>query len=129
MTSPRAYVYSAFWSEEDETYIATCDAFPNLSWSASTRDEALHGIMQCVEDALIDMETSGEPQPTPTLTPHLIAEFCADRVPVQTLWNHALSTVQTSEDDDLAAQVVLLLSEHHRGHLTLDEVRTLLSAV
>lgn len=122
MMSARAYVYVAYWSEEDEGYRALCDAFPGLSCLASTRDEALHEITRRVEDELAGLESQGLPVPEPTLTRYLVDEFCAGRVTYRTLWDHTLVAVETS-DDDLAAEIVLRLSEFQAGHCTLDDVR------
>ena len=57
------YTYRITWSEEDGEYVGLCAEFPSLSWLASTRDMALHGIERMVGDVLRDMAKADEPIP------------------------------------------------------------------
>ena len=42
--------YSVIWSEEDRQYVGLCDEYPSLSWLDDSKDRALMGIMEVVED-------------------------------------------------------------------------------
>ena len=42
--------YSVIWSEEDGQYVGLCDEYPSLSWLDDSKDRALMGIMEVVED-------------------------------------------------------------------------------
>jgi predicted HicB family RNase H-like nuclease len=59
------YTYRVTWSDEDDEYVGLCTEFPSLSWLASTRDEALHGIEKLVRDVVADMDTRSEKVPEP----------------------------------------------------------------
>ncbi len=58
-TDPHTYRVS--WSPEDAEYLATCHAFPSLSWLALTPAQALAGIRTLVDDTVADMRARGEP--------------------------------------------------------------------
>jgi predicted HicB family RNase H-like nuclease len=59
------YTYRVTWSDEDQEFVGLCTEFPSLSWLASTRDEALHGVEKVVLDVLTDMHARGEVVPVP----------------------------------------------------------------
>jgi predicted HicB family RNase H-like nuclease len=59
------YTYRVTWSDEDNEYVGLCTEFPSLSWLASTRDEALHGVEALVRDVVADMKARGEAVPEP----------------------------------------------------------------
>jgi len=59
------YTYRVTWSDEDQEYVGLCAEFPSLSWLASTRDDALHGVEKLVRDVVADMNARGEDVPTP----------------------------------------------------------------
>lgn len=59
------YTYRVTWSDEDQEYVGLCTELPSLSWLASTRDEALHGVEKLVRDVLADMTARGEQPPAP----------------------------------------------------------------
>jgi hypothetical protein len=42
--------YSLHWSEEDGEWVATCPAYPSLSWLALTPPEALTGLMRLIAE-------------------------------------------------------------------------------
>ena len=42
------YSYQVVWSQEDDEYVATCEAWPYLSWLATEHDEALDGLIKLV---------------------------------------------------------------------------------
>lgn len=52
--------YSILWSEEDGEYVATCAAFPSLSWLAPSRHLAFLGIRALVKAAVEDLRQRGE---------------------------------------------------------------------
>jgi predicted HicB family RNase H-like nuclease len=59
------YTYRVTWSDEDQEFVGLCTEFPSLSWLASTRDEALHGVEKLVRDVVADMNARGEVVPVP----------------------------------------------------------------
>jgi predicted HicB family RNase H-like nuclease len=59
------YTYRVTWSDEDNEYVGLCTEFPSLSWLASSRDEALHGVEKLVREVVADMNTRGERVPEP----------------------------------------------------------------
>lgn len=59
------YTYRVTWSDEDQEYVGLCTEFPSLSWVASTRDEALHGVEKLVRDVVADMTERDEAVPEP----------------------------------------------------------------
>jgi predicted HicB family RNase H-like nuclease len=59
------YTYRVTWSDEDQEFVGLCTEFPSLSWLASTRDEALHGIEKLVREVVADMNARGEAVPVP----------------------------------------------------------------
>ena len=42
--------FVVLFSVEDNAWIATCDAYPSLSWCASTPLEALAGLVRLIDD-------------------------------------------------------------------------------
>ena len=69
------YTYRVTWSPEDNEHLGLCTEFPSLSWLASTTEEALKGIQQMVGDIVIDMQSNGEPIPTPLAEKNYSGEF------------------------------------------------------
>lgn len=61
----KQYTYRVFWSEEDQEFVAMCAEFPSLSWLEASQDDALHGIVNLVEDTIKDMKKNGEEAPEP----------------------------------------------------------------
>lgn len=59
------YTYRVTWSDEDQEYVGLCTELPSLSWVASTRDEALHGVETLVRDVVADVTERGEAVPAP----------------------------------------------------------------
>lgn len=59
------YVYTVHWSAEDQEFVATCSAFPSLSWLAPTPDLALLGVRNLVRSALADLAAEGQQPPAP----------------------------------------------------------------
>lgn len=53
------YTYAVHWSAEDQEFVATCAAFPSLSWLAPKPDLALIGVRNLVRWALADMAADG----------------------------------------------------------------------
>lgn len=69
------FTYRVTWSAEDGEYVGLCAEFPSLSWLARTQENALAGIRRVVWRAIRDMESSGEPVPTPLAVRHYSGEF------------------------------------------------------
>lgn len=59
------FTYRVTWSEEDGEYLGLCAEFPSLSWLASEPEATLQGIRQAVEEAVADLQSSGEIVPAP----------------------------------------------------------------
>ena len=82
------YTYRVTWSPEDNEHLGLCTDFPSLSWLASTTEEALKGIQQMVGDIVIDMQSNGEPIPTPLAEKNYSGEF---RVRIPSIVHRALA--------------------------------------
>ncbi len=65
MHDPRAYTYRVFWSEADGCFVASTLEFPSLSSLGDTQDEALHGMVDVVREALEILEEEGRDAPLP----------------------------------------------------------------
>ena len=52
--------FRVFWHEPDQSYIATCDQFPSLSWCEEKPDKAIRGMVALVAEVIEDMLTTGE---------------------------------------------------------------------
>jgi len=76
------YTYRITWSEEDKEYVGLCVEFPSLSWLAESLESALKGIRKVVEDAIKDMETSGESPPEPLSCRKFSGKFVV-RIPAE----------------------------------------------
>ena len=63
------YTYRVTWSAEDGEHVALCAEFPSLSWLAPTRQEALAGLRELIQEVVADMRANGEtpPEPVPDL--------------------------------------------------------------
>jgi predicted RNase H-like HicB family nuclease len=48
------YAYRVEWSPADKEFVGLVAEFPSLSWLATTKDEALRGIMKVVEQMVAD---------------------------------------------------------------------------
>ena len=59
------YSYRLMWSDEDQEFVGLCTEFPSLSWLASSREEALHGVEKLVREVVADMNARGEKVPAP----------------------------------------------------------------
>lgn len=59
------YAYAVHWSAEDQEFVATCSAFPSLSWLAATPDRALLSVRNLVRSVLDDMVAKGQQPPAP----------------------------------------------------------------
>lgn len=68
MRQPEAedlHAYAVHWSAEDQEFVATCAAFPSLSWLAPKPDRALLGVRNLVRSALADLSEEGQQPPAP----------------------------------------------------------------
>jgi predicted RNase H-like HicB family nuclease len=52
--------YGVTWSAEDGAFVATCAAFPSLSWLAPSENEALQGLEALLRDVRADMREHSE---------------------------------------------------------------------
>lgn len=59
------YAYAVHWSAEDQEFVATCTAFPSLSWLAPMPDLALLGVRNLVRSVLSDLAAEGRQPPDP----------------------------------------------------------------
>lgn len=57
------YAYAVHWSAEDQEFVATCAAFPSLSWLAPTPYLALQGVRNLVRSAIADLAAEGQHPP------------------------------------------------------------------
>lgn len=55
------FEFRTIWSDQDGEYVGLCDRFPSLSWLAKTREEALQGIRDLVQEILVDLEIEEPP--------------------------------------------------------------------
>ncbi len=85
------YTYRVTWSVEDNEYVGLCAEFPSLSWLAETQVEALQGILQVVQEVVLDMQQSGEETqiPKPLAERNYSGEF---RVRIPSEAHRALAT-------------------------------------
>lgn len=60
-----SYSYAVQWSAEDGEYVATCSAFPSLSWLDRKPDLALMGVRDLVRSALNDLAAESQQPPAP----------------------------------------------------------------
>jgi predicted HicB family RNase H-like nuclease len=74
------YTYRVTWSEEDQEFVGLCAEFPSLSWLAQNPESALKGIRKVVEEALKDMQLTGEAIPEPLATKKYSGRFMV-RIP------------------------------------------------
>ncbi len=75
MVNIKHYTYRVIWSEEDEEYIGLCAEFPSLSYLNQIQVTALEGIVNLVEEVVIDMETEGETIPVPLVEKKYSGKF------------------------------------------------------
>ncbi|WIM69480.1 type II toxin-antitoxin system HicB family antitoxin [Corynebacterium suedekumii] len=59
------YTYQVAWSNEDQEFVATVLEFPSLSWLAPDRQEAENGLVDLIAEIVADLQSTGEPVPTP----------------------------------------------------------------
>jgi predicted HicB family RNase H-like nuclease len=94
-TSPAAdrYTYRVTWSPEDNEHLGLCAEFPSLSWLAPSAGEALEGIQRVVQQAVREMQTSGEALPAPLALKRYSGEFRV-RIPPQVHRSLALEAAE-----------------------------------
>ena len=76
------YIYRVSWSEEDHEHVGFCAEFPSLSWLAKTKEKALKGISNLVEEVLKDLVNNREEIPEPLSTKRYSGKFQV-RIPPQ----------------------------------------------
>jgi hypothetical protein len=95
------YNYQINWSEEDQLFIATCNRFPNLSYSSEYEEEALKGIKNLVIEQFADEDLLPEAEDKTKLW-ELVSKFinenqiyCEETI-YQTDWviEHAYSFIE-----------------------------------
>jgi predicted RNase H-like HicB family nuclease len=57
------YPVRIFWWEEDNAWVAVCPAFPYISASGSTREDAAREIDDAIAEAVFNFEAEGKPLP------------------------------------------------------------------
>jgi predicted HicB family RNase H-like nuclease len=87
------YTYRVTWSGEDNEFVGLCAEFPSLSWLAHTREEALRGISNLVEEVISDMLSNKEQIPEPLAIKHFSGKFTA-RIPPEV---HRSLAIQAAE--------------------------------
>ncbi len=60
------YGFNVIWSDEDEAYVATCPAFPDLSAFGESPEEALQEARVVLGLFIEEYEADGVPLPEPT---------------------------------------------------------------
>ncbi len=69
------YTYRVIWSLEDEEHIGLCTEFPSLSYLDEDQVTALKGIVNLVEQVIVDMEANGETIPEPLVEKKYSGKF------------------------------------------------------
>lgn len=87
------YTYRVTWSNEDNEFVGLCAEFPSLSWLAHTKEEALRGISNLVEEVISDMVSNNEPIPEPLSIKHFSGKFVT-RVPPEVHRNLAIEAAE-----------------------------------
>jgi len=59
------YTYRITWSAKDGEFVGLCAEFPSLSWLDKTKEGALSGIINLVNEVVSDMEANNEAVPSP----------------------------------------------------------------
>jgi predicted HicB family RNase H-like nuclease len=89
------YTYRVTWSSEDNEFVGLCAEFPGLSWLAHTREEALCGIINLVEEVISDMLSDKEQIPEPLAIKRFSGKFTA-RIPPEV---HRSLAIQAAESN------------------------------
>ena len=63
MINHKHYTYRVTWSEEDQEFVGLCAEFPSLSYLHENQTDALKGIVDLVEQVVMDMMANGETLP------------------------------------------------------------------
>ncbi|MCL1798634.1 MAG: type II toxin-antitoxin system HicB family antitoxin [Eggerthellaceae bacterium] len=75
MHSAEEYTYRVFWSEEDDSFVATVVEFPGLSSIEDTQEKALFGMVELLRFLLGEMEKDGDDPPAPMGAKHFSGEI------------------------------------------------------
>jgi predicted HicB family RNase H-like nuclease len=89
------YTYRVTWSNEDSEFIGLCAEFPSLSWLAHTKEEALCGISNLVQEVISDMLSNNEYIPEPLSKKHFSGKFTT-RVPPEVHRNLAIQAAEAN---------------------------------
>ena len=87
------YTYRVTWSDEDNEFVGLCAEFPSLSWLAQTKEDALCGISNLVEEVISDMLSNNEQIPEPLAVKHFSGKFTT-RIPPEV---HRSLAIQAAE--------------------------------
>ena len=63
MINHKHYTYRVTWSEEDQEFVGLCAEFPSLSYLHENQTDALKGIVDLVEQVVMDMMANSETLP------------------------------------------------------------------
>jgi len=89
------YTYRVYYSEEDESFVATCAEFPSISWLEDSPSQALVGLLAAVDEILNDMKESNEPIPEPLTSAKYTGRITL-RMPPDL---HRRATIRAAEDN------------------------------
>lgn len=59
------FTYRLLWSEDKQCYLGVCSEFPDLSYEATSGDDALAGIQRRIADELADLIRNKKCVPEP----------------------------------------------------------------
>lgn len=102
------YSFNVFWSQEDQSYIATCPEFPTISAFGDTPEQALAEMQIALEMAIETYQEEGWPLPQPRTQPTYSGQF---RVRMPKSLHSKLATQAEDEGISLNTLVVTYLSQ------------------
>lgn len=105
------YSFSAFWSNEDEGYIALVSEFPGLSAFGETRDEALKEAEAALQCMIELFQEEGKPLPEPRALPEHSGQL---RLRMPKHLHTKLAFEAEHEGTSLNSYIVSLLAGSHR---------------
>ena len=111
------YSIRLFWSEEDESYIATIPEFPGLSAHGETPEEAAEEAKVAAELFVEDMEENGERVPEPQVAAAYSGQL---RLRLPRSLHQSLVESARREGVSLNAHLVTLLAENFGAAKTAD---------
>ena len=103
MIKAEDYTYRVFWSEEDQSFIATVAEFPRLSSIENTQWKAFTGIVDLVSFLLDEMKKDGDSPPVP-LTKKVYSGEIRLRMPSEI---HRRIAIEAAEQGTSINQLIL----------------------